>query len=119
MLNFLKRIGSGNMKHYSDAWIEEWCQENGWTDLFIERCNSYWAFPPGAVMPEPIPMQVLRVIKAQKGLTCEERFWSITAVIATMIAAFVTYWLRCPIPLVAAFAFNAVTVAQLEVEDAY
>ncbi len=54
------------MKHYSDEWIEEWCQENGWTDLFVERSNSYWAFPPGAVMPEPIPAQALRVIKAKK-----------------------------------------------------
>ncbi|AKG24662.1 hypothetical protein [Calothrix sp. 336/3] len=107
------------MKHYRHEWIEEWCQENGWTDLFEERSNNYWAFPPGAVMPEPIPYQVLRLIKSEKGMTCEERFWSIVAVMATMLGAFVTFWLKCPIPLVAAFALNAVTVAQLEVEDAY
>ncbi|MGD1874627.1 MAG: hypothetical protein ACFB02_16430 [Mastigocoleus sp.] len=107
------------MKHYNYQWIEEWCQDNGWTDLFMERSNNYWAFPPGGVIPEPIPGKVLNAIKAEKGLTPQERIWSLSAVIATMLAAGVTYWLRCPIPMVAAFAFNAVTVAQLEVEDAY
>lgn len=118
MQKLKKLIPSPNMqmKHYHDEWIEEWCQDNGWTDLYIERCNNYWAFPPGAVMPEPIPMKVLRLIKAEKGLTLQERFWSISAVLATITAALTTYWFKCPIPLVAAFALNAVTVAQLEVE---
>ena len=119
MLKNLNRLVSNPMRHYNDEWINQWCEDNGWTDLHIERCNNFWAFPPGAVMPEPIPAKVLRAIKAERGLTCEERIWSITAVVATMLAAGVTYWLRCPIPMVAAFAFNAVTVAQLEVEDAY
>lgn len=105
------------MKHYCDEWIEEWCQENGWTDLFIERSNNYWAFPPGAVMPEPIPPQVLRLIKANKGLSTEEKWLSSTAVIVTIIAAILSYCLKNPMPLVLAFAFGAVTVAQLEVED--
>lgn len=119
MLKNLNRLVSNPMRHYNDEWIDQWCEDNGWTDLYIERCNNFWAFPPGAVMPEPIPAKVLRAIKAERGLTCEERIWSIAAVVATMLAAGVTYWLRCPIPMVAAFAFNAVTVAQLEVEDAY
>ncbi|MBD2777586.1 hypothetical protein [Iningainema tapete] len=106
------------MKHYSDEWIEEWCQENGWTDLFIERCNNFWAFPPGAVMPEPIPTHVLRLIKQQKGQTKEEIFWSISAAIGTIVAIISTYVLKCPMPLVLAFAFDAVTAAQLEVEEA-
>ncbi len=114
----LNRLIDPNMRHYDDVWIEEWCSENGWTDLFIERCNNYWAFPPGAVMPEPIPQKVLRFIKSEKGQTIEERFWSVTAIVTTMLAAGITYWLKCPIPMVAAFAFNAVTVAQLEMEDA-
>jgi hypothetical protein len=105
------------MKHYRDEWIQEWCNENGWTDLFIERCDNYWAFPPGAVIPEPIPPQVLRLIKAKKGLTFEERFWSSLAVMGTIAAVVSTYLFRCPMPLVFAFAFDAVTAAQLEVED--
>jgi hypothetical protein len=106
------------MKHYSQAWLEEWCQDNGWTDLFIERCNNFWAFPPGGVMPEPIPIHVLRVIKAEKGLTPEERLWSIFAVVGTIAGVISTYFLKCPMPIVMAFALNAVTVAQLEIDDA-
>jgi hypothetical protein len=105
------------MKHYSIEWIEEWCQENGWTDLFVERRNNYWAFPPTAVMPEPIPTKVLSVIKAKKGLTCEEKWLSISAVVTTIAAVVSSYLLKCPMPLVLAFAFDAVTMAQLEVED--
>lgn len=105
------------MKHYSIEWIEEWCQENGWTDLFVERRNNYWAFPPTAVMPEPIPPKVLSGIKAKKGLTFEERWLSISAVVTTIAAVVSSYFLKCPMPLVLAFAFDAVTMAQLEVED--
>ncbi len=105
------------MKHYADEWIQEWCQENGWTDLFIERYNNYWAFPPGAVMPEPIPPHTLRLIKASKGFSQEERIWSTTAIIVAIVATILSYLTQCPLPLVFAFAFGAVTVAQLEVED--
>ncbi|MEA5583575.1 hypothetical protein VB620_19810 [Nodularia harveyana UHCC-0300] len=106
------------MNHYSIDWIEAWCQENGWTELFVERRNNYWAFPPGCVMPEPIPHHVLNLIKAEKGFTFEERIWSASAVISTIIAIVSTVVLKCPMPLVFAFAFNAVTVAQFEMEDA-
>jgi hypothetical protein len=109
-------LPSPNMKHYCNEWIEEWCQENGWTDLFEERCNNYWAFPPGAVMPEPIPTHTLRLIKTQKGLTSQEKLWSVSAVFGTVVAVVSTYLLKCPIPLVLAFAFDAMTAAQLEVE---
>ena len=105
------------MKHYCDAWINEWCEENGWTDLFIERYNNYWAFPPGAVIPEPIPPKTLRLIKSEKGLCYEERLWLIAAAIVTLTAVILTYFLKSPMPLVFAFAFDAITAAQLEVED--
>lgn len=105
------------MKHFADEWIKEWCQENGWTDLTIERYNNYWAFPPGAVMPEPIPSQTLRQIKIQKGLCPEEKNWLLAAISITFIAAICSFLFRCPIPIVFAFAFGAVTAAKLEVEE--
>ena len=105
------------MKHYCDAWINEWCEENGWTDLFMERYNNYWAFPPGAVIPEPIPPKTLRLIKSEKGLCYEERLWLIAAAIVTLTAVILTYFLKSPMPLVFAFAFDAITAAKLEVED--
>lgn len=105
------------IKHFCDEWIKEWCEENGWTDLFIERYNNYWAFPPGAVIPEPIPAQTLRLIKAEKGLCFQEKMWLTSAVILTVIAAIVSYILKSPMPIVFAFAFDSITSVQLEVED--
>ncbi|BAU64188.1 hypothetical protein STA3757_15590 [Stanieria sp. NIES-3757] len=104
------------MKHFHDDWIQEWCDQNGWTDLFRERCNHYWAFPPGAVMPEPIPNKVLRLIKAEKGLSSDEQIWLTTAVVISAIALISTYLFMSPMPIVLAFAFDAITVGQLEVE---
>ena len=105
------------MKHFEDSWIQEWCDNNGWTELFRERYNHYWAFPPNAVMPEPIPQKVLRVIKAEKGLSSEEQLWLSIATGVSAIAIMLCYFLANPMPIVLAFAFDAITVAQLETED--
>ncbi|ACK73060.1 conserved hypothetical protein [Gloeothece citriformis PCC 7424] len=105
------------MKHFCDQWIEEWCQDNGWTDLVISGYNQYWAFPPNAVMPEPIPSKVLRLIKAEKGLCFEEKVWISLVSLASVSAIILCYFLRSPMPLVFTFAFNAIAVAKLEVED--
>jgi hypothetical protein len=105
------------MKHFCDSWIQDWCDRNGWTELFAERCNFYWAFPPGAVIPEPIPSDILRTIKAEKGLCFEEKTWLVSAFVGTLSAAILAYLLMSPMPIVFAFAFDAITVAQLEVED--
>ena len=104
------------MNHFKDTWIQEWCDTNGWTDLFRERYNSYWAFPPNAVMPEPIPHKVLRTIKAEKGLSSDEQLWLSVAMAFSTIAIALCYFLHNPMPVVLAFAFDAITVAKLEVE---
>lgn len=105
------------MNHYCDEWIKEWCNENGWTDLFRERYGNYWAFPPGAVIPEPIPKKTLRLIKATKGMSPDEKKWSIAASVVTVVAVALSFVLKCPMPMVLAFAFSAIAVAMLEVED--
>ena len=105
------------MRHFQDEWIQEWCENNGWTELFRERYNFYWAFPPGAVMPEPIPQKALRVIKREKGLCAEEKIWFTIGTVATITAAVLAYFLASPMPVVLAFAFDAILVAQLEVEE--
>lgn len=105
------------MKHYCDKWIEEWCQQNGWTDLVVGGYNQYWAFPPNAVMPEPIPSKILRIIKTEKGLCLDEKVWLGLVSIVTVSAIILSYVLKNPMPLVFAFAFNAIAVAKLEVED--
>jgi hypothetical protein len=46
-------------------------------------------------MPEPIPPKVLRLIKAEKGLSPSEKWWSISqwlgAMLALMGAAYLSY----------------------------
>ena len=103
------------MRHFCDDWIKEWCEENGWTDLFIEH-KHYWAFPPGAVIPEPIPTKTLKSIKAQKGLCSNERILLIAAAVVSLVNAILGYWWQCPMPFVFAFAFCAIAMAKLEVE---
>jgi len=105
------------MKHYCDNWIQEWCEDNGWTELYRERCDFYWAFPPHAVIPEPIPSRILKAIKAEKGLCLEEKVWFFAATLLTLLGIVLSFVLKCPMPIVFAFAFDAVTVAQLEVEE--
>ncbi|MGL5034187.1 MAG: hypothetical protein ACRC6M_10355 [Microcystaceae cyanobacterium] len=105
------------MKHFCDDWIQEWCEDNGWTELFQERYNHYWAFPPNAVMPEPIPFKTLRFIKSQKGFCQEEKYWLRWALGASVLGIIFTIVWKSPMPLVLAFGFGAITVAQMEVEE--
>ncbi|NJO78966.1 MAG: hypothetical protein HC827_10885 [Cyanobacteria bacterium RM1_2_2] len=105
------------MNHYCYQWVEDWCQENGWTELFLQKRNEFWAFPPNGVMPLPIPNQVLREIKAQHGLSGTERLWCLAASMTAVVSAGLTYFAQSPMPLVAAFAFCALIAAGLEVEE--
>jgi hypothetical protein len=104
------------MNHYCEKWIAEWCSENGWTDWFQEQ-RRYWAFPPHAVLPVPIPTNALQTIKADKGLSPDERVWSWAAFASLVMSLVVSYGTASPMPLVAAFGFCAVVVARLEDED--
>lgn len=103
------------MNKYCKEWVQEWCEENGWTDLFKER-KDYWAFPPHSVMPLPIPVQVLQSIKSQKGLSPEEKLWSAAAWTMAVLSAAMVYFFESPMPLVAAFMFCAVVFAQMDDE---
>jgi hypothetical protein len=104
------------MNHYCLTWIEDWCAENGWTDLFVPNRNEFWAFPPHGVMPLPIPNKVLSLIKEERGLSVDEKRWRLAALVSTAIAILATYLSQCPMPLVAAFIFCAIVVARLEIE---
>jgi hypothetical protein len=107
------------MKHFKQEWIEEWCVAHGWTDLYTERQGNYWAFPPGAVMPQPIPVSVLRSIKSLKGLSpMEQNLTRLSGTIA--ICACLLSWLwQSPLPMATAFAIVALITASLEPEYAY
>lgn len=104
------------MNRFATQWIDEWCNTNGWTDCFKER-SGYWAFPPNAVMPVPIPANVLQTIKAEKGLCLEERIWCVAAIASAIVGGGLSYVLASPMPAVAAFAFCAVAVARMEDDE--
>ncbi|MGL5079382.1 MAG: hypothetical protein ACRDBG_26580 [Waterburya sp.] len=104
------------MQHFHDEWIQEWCDRNGWTDVFRERYNHYWAFPPNCVMPEPIPQKVMRLIKSEKGLSICEQRWLMLAAVVSVIAVVSTCFLMSPMPLMLAFGCDAVTFARMEYE---
>lgn len=103
------------MKHFCDDWIQEWCENNGWTDWFLER-RDYWAFPPHGVMPLPIPKQTLMEIKSAKGFSPEEKIWLSVSIAISVFGALFSYAFHCPMPLVFAFAFTAIIVANFETD---
>jgi hypothetical protein len=36
--------------------IQDWCDENGWTEpMWVGASSWWWAFPPNGVMPAPLP----------------------------------------------------------------
>ncbi|MGF1498554.1 MAG: hypothetical protein ACFB8W_17280 [Elainellaceae cyanobacterium] len=105
------------MRHFCDEWIQEWCYNNGWTDPVMNPINHYWAFPPGAVMPQPIPTDALRMIKVEKGLSRCEKRWILTAGVVGSVMVGLSYWLSNPMPLVAAFALMAFIVAGTDVDE--
>ncbi len=107
------------MKHFKQEWIEEWCQAHGWTELYMERQGNYWAFPPDAVIPQPIPVSVLRAIKASKGLSPMERQMTYLGVAIAIVSVIFTLAWRSPMPITLAFAIVALIAASLEPEYAY
>lgn len=38
--------------------VQNWCNENDWTDLFVQQ-ERFYAFPPSAVIPLPVPTEVI------------------------------------------------------------
>lgn len=53
-----------------NPYIEDFCQQNGWTDI-IFQAGAYWAYPPGAVMRVEVPIapvvdQMLSMTEQQK-----------------------------------------------------
>jgi hypothetical protein len=101
---------------YNEIWIADWCRDNGWTDWFTEH-RSYWAFPPHGVMPMPIPQSVLQAIKAEKGLSPDERVLVLASFSSLIAGVGLTWGLGSPLPLLAAFGFSAIVAAHLETDE--
>jgi hypothetical protein len=96
-------------------YIQQWCQENGWTDLFVEQ-RQFWAFPPNAVLPVPVPTQALKGFYAEREMTPQVGLLNLSALGAALGAVFLTVFTLSPVPLLAAFGCCAIAVALLEEE---
>ena len=103
------------INHYCEQWIADWCQDHGWTDYFRES-SAYWAFPPQAVMPCPLPDRALKSIKADKGLSLSEKQWFSIALLSLVSGTTLSFAINQPLPLILGFAFCAIVVGQIDDE---
>jgi hypothetical protein len=93
-------------------YLQRWCQEHGWTDLFVDQCQ-FWAFPPGAVLPLPIPAYAFEGFQVGSP---SRRSWIFNGVaIACTVAGIVlTAFTFSPMPLLIAFAVSVTAVALVD-----
>lgn len=102
-------ITSTPILKYSLDVARAWCQENGWSDLFIEQYRL-WAFPPGGVMPLPLPECALEEITFNPELGPREilsQALVFTAAVGSILTSFATH---SPVVLVVGFAACAIAV---------
>ncbi len=95
--------------------IQQWCSDHGWTDLFMEQCQ-FWAFPPGSVIPVPIPIHAVEGFYQTRRTPAPVKLLNFSAFVLAVGSAILTIWTRSPIPLVSAFGFCAIAVALVEEE---
>jgi len=50
------------MNKSTNTRIQKWCENSGWTDLFVQE-GQFYAFPPGAVIPLPVPTEAIKSAK--------------------------------------------------------
>jgi len=50
------------MDNLIERHIKKWCEDSGWTDLFVHQ-RQFYAFPPGAVVPLAVPTKVIESAK--------------------------------------------------------
>ncbi len=94
---------------YSLEVARAWCQENGWSDLFIEQYRL-WAFPPGGVMPLPLPECALQEISFDEALTPRQVFSQALVFVAAVGSILTSFATHSPVVLVVGFAACALAV---------
>ncbi len=103
------------MNHYCEQWIADWCLEHGWTDYFRES-TTYWAFPPQAVMPTPIPETDLKILRVEKGLSLCDKQWFAIALASLISGIALSFAIDQPLPFIFGFVFCAIVVGQMDDE---
>jgi hypothetical protein len=97
------------------GYVRGWCQANGWTDLFVDH-YQYWAFPPGAVMPLPVPATVLSAFQHDSQPVKSAQVVYGLLILASGVAMVWSGLQHSPMPLVLAFCMSAIAVAFLDTE---
>ncbi len=101
------------MTHPLYPQLSQWCHDNGWTDLFVER-YQFWAFPPGSVLPLPLPSAVLEDIHIKHYHRLKYSLSYGAVLLGTGVAIVLTALSHSPMPLMAAFAFGAIAIGILD-----
>lgn len=96
--------------------VLDWCNQNGWTDLFVE-CYRYWAFPPGGVIPEPLPADVVGSFASERSLSTEAKCWYGATILTATLAAFASFYWNSMMPVTTVFVFAALVLAKLDEEE--
>lgn len=81
--------------------------------FFIEQ-YQYWAFPPGGVMPLPLPTEGLQFIELPVALSAQQRRLQILALAIALITMGLSGWLQSLFPLVIGFSCCALLMAAQE-----
>lgn len=98
---------------YSYTSALAWCQEHGWTDLFVEQ-YQYWAFPPGGVMPLPLPSQALQLIELPTAISPQQRRLQWLALAIALVTTGLSCWYQSLMPLLVGFSTCALLIAAQE-----
>lgn len=101
------------MTHPLYPYLSQWCRDNGWTDLFVER-YQFWAFPPGSVLPLPLPSAVLEDIHSQHYHRLKYSVSYAAIVVGIMLATGLSVLAHSPMPVIAMFAVSAIAVGILD-----
>ncbi|MCG9893082.1 MAG: hypothetical protein MH252_18665 [Thermosynechococcaceae cyanobacterium MS004] len=96
-------------------YLQHWCQEQGWTDLFIEH-RQFWAFPPGSFMPVPVPRSAIERFYDKHTLSPQAKILSLAVLVLALGAIAWTALTLSPIPLLLGFACCAIAVGLQEPE---
>jgi hypothetical protein len=96
-------------------YIQQWCQEHGWTNLFIEQ-RQFWAFPPGSFVPVPVPTSAIERFYAKYRPTTQTRVLNLSVMGVALGSVMLTALTLSPIPLLLGFGCCAIVVALLEPE---
>lgn len=70
------------MDKSTEKQIQKWCQSNRWTELFTQK-GQYYAFPPGAVIPLPVPTEAIEEAK----ITQERKVHNSKQLLSTILSS--------------------------------